>query len=42
LAVDASAARVGAVKATASPRATIADTSFFIDISPPFVGLPVG
>jgi hypothetical protein len=30
------------VKATATPRATIADTSFFIDISPPFVGLPAG
>jgi hypothetical protein len=41
LAVDASAARVGAVKATARPRATIADKSFFIAISPPFVGLPV-
>ena len=42
LAAVTSAARVGAVKATAMPRATIADTSFFIDTSPPFVGLPLG
>ena len=42
LAVVTSAARVGAVKATARPRATIADTSFFITTSPPFVRLPVG
>jgi hypothetical protein len=42
LAAVTSAASVGAVKATAMPRATIADTSFFIDTSPPFVGLPSG